>query len=365
MVAVIMLCVQLVLSANVGEIYEDSMMSYISFTEIEEILEEVLGENQLDFQEMVSSLLSGEWDESFFSKENLYEIFEDNFSLKKSDFVYLFFLSVMASVFSVFTEVLKDKQIADTWFYMIYMMMCVLVFSAFREIMESAAWSAEALVAFMKALVPAYSLSVTLATGAGTGAGFYQCTLILISLVSGGISLLIVPMIQTFVVLKIVNYISEEDMLSRMAGLFEQGVKWLLKTSMAVLVGFQVIQSLLTPAIDSFRNTSISKTLSVIPGIGGTASAVTEMLIGSAVLLKNGIGTAAILIILLICLPPLVKIAIFTVSYKVMAALLQPIADKRFVGCMGTVAEGGGLLLKSTAMVAGMFMISIAIVALR
>ena len=81
--------------------------------------------------------------------------------------------------------------------------------------------------------------------------------------------------------------------------------------------------------------------------------------------MKNGIGTAAILIILLICLPPLVKIAIFTVSYKVMAALLQPIADKRFVGCMGTVAEGGGLLLKSTAMVAGMFMISIAIVALR
>ena len=365
MVAVILLCAQLVLAGTVGDICEDTMMSYIAFTEIEEILEEVLGEGELGFQEMVRALISGDWNAEIFSQENLRRIFQDSFSLKKSDFIYLFFLSITAAIFSVFTEVLKDRQIADTWFYMIYMMMCVLVFSSFKEVMGTVIWSADSLVAFMKALIPAYSLSVTIATGPGTGAGFYQVTLIMISVISDVVSGLVIPMTQTFVVLKIINYISEEDILSRMAGLFEQGVKWLLKTSMAVLVGFQVIQSLLTPAIDSFRNTTVSKALSAIPGIGGTAGAVTEMLIGSAVLLKNGIGTVAIIVILLICLPPLVKIAVFTVSYKVMAALLQPVADKRFIGCMGTVAEGGGLLLKSTAMIAGMFMISIAIVALR
>lgn len=365
MVAVIMLCMQLMLVTNVGECCENSIMSSVSFSEIEEVIEEVVEQEEVDFQELVSALISGEWDENLFSRESIQKIVQDTFSLKKSDYIYLLFLSVMAAVFSVFTEILRDRQVADTWFYMIYIMMCVLVFRAFKEIMETAVHSADSVVTFMNALVPAYSLSVTLATGMGTGAGFYQCTLILISIISGGVRTFIIPMTQTFVVLKIINYISEEDVLSRMAGLFEQGVKWLLKTAMAVLVGFQVVQSLLTPAIDSFRNTSISKTISAIPGIGGTAGAVTEMLVGSAVLLKNGIGTAAIIVILLICLPPLIKIAIFTLSYKFMAALLQPIADKRFVGCMGTVAEGGGLLLKSTAMIAGMFMISIAIVALR
>lgn len=365
MIAVIALCMQLVVTANTVDFYNENMMSYVSFEEIEDILEEVLGEEEIDFQEMVSQLISGNWEQGMFSKENIYRMLKENFSLEKSEFVYLFLLSVTASIFSVFTEVLKDKQIADTWFYMIYMMMCILVFKAFKEVMEAAAWSADSLASFMQALVPAYTLSITLATGPSTGAGFYQCTLILISLISDVVSKFIIPMTQTYVVLKILNYISEEDLLSRMAGLFEQGVKWLLKTSMAALVGFQVIQSLLAPAIDSFRSTSLSKTLSAIPGIGGAAGAVTEMLVGSAVLLKNGIGTAAIVVILLICMPPLIKIALFTLSYKVMSAVLQPIADKRFIGCMGSVADGGGLLLKSGAMIAGMFMLSIAIVGLR
>lgn len=387
MIAVIALCLQIVLASTVPMEAEtfavieetqktaeyetiensagmDSIMSNISFEEIDHVLDDILDQHEFGFQDIIQGLLQGEFDFSEENQKNIKEFIIKEISFNKEDMTYLLILAVSASVFSVFTEVLKDKQIADTWFYMLYLMMCVVVFGAFREIMECALEASKDLVSFIEVLIPAYSLSVSLATGPCTGAGFYQCTLILISLISNVINVLIIPMTQAFVIVKIINYISEEDILSRMAGLFESGVKWMLKTSMAVLVGFQVIQSLLAPAIDSLKNTSVSKALAAIPGIGGAASAVTEMLVGSAVLVKNGIGTAAIIVILIICIPPLIKIAVFTVSYKVMAAVVQPVTDKRFTGCMAAAADGGALVLKSCAMIAAMFMLSIAIVGL-
>ena len=387
MIAVIAICLQIVLASTVPMEAEtfavieetqktaeyetiensagmDSIMSNISFEEIDHVLDDILDQHEFGFQDIIQGLLQGEFDFSEENQKNIKEFIIKEISFNKEDMTYLLILAVSASVFSVFTEVLKDKQIADTWFYMLYLMMCVVVFGAFREIMECALEASKDLVSFIEVLIPAYSLSVSLATGPCTGAGFYQCTLILISLISNVINVLIIPMTQAFVIVKIINYISEEDILSRMAGLFESGVKWMLKTSMAVLVGFQVIQSLLAPAIDSLKNTSVSKALAAIPGIGGAASAVTEMLVGSAVLVKNGIGTAAIIVILIICIPPLIKIAVFTVSYKVMAAVVQPVTDKRFTGCMAAAADGGALVLKSCAMIAAMFMLSIAIVGL-
>lgn len=379
MIAVIAICLQLAMVTNIPEYAQtqaavetetdvgtdsmDTLMDEISFSEINQVLDQILDGQKINFQELVTELVSGEFHLQD-AYESILEYLKQQISFNKKDMTYLLILSVSASVFSVFTEILKDKQIADTGFYMLYMMMCIVVFGAFREVVDCALQASENLVTFIKALVPAYSLSVSLATGPCTGAGFYQMTLILISLLSDVVNILIIPLVQAYVIVKILNYISEEDILSRMAGLFEGAVKWLLKTSLAVLVGFQVIQSMLAPAIDSFKNTSLNKVVSAIPGIGGAAGAVTEILIGSAVLLKNGIGTSAILIILMICIPPVIKIAIFTLSYKVMAAAIQPVTDKRFTGCMAAAAEGGALILKASSMIAAMFMLSIAIVGL-
>ena len=380
MIAVIAMCLQLALVTEVPEYNDtqtaiavesdvetdsmDSLMDEISFSEINQVLDEMLDGEKMDFQELVTELISGEFNFQD-ACESIKNYFAQQITFDKKDITYLLLLSVSASVFSVFTEVLKDKHIADTGFYMLYMMMCVVVMRAFREVLASASQASENLATFMKALVPAYSLSVSLSTGPSTGASFYQMTLILISLLSDVINTLILPMIQAYMIVKIINNISEEDILSRMAGLFESAVKWMLKTTLGVLVGFQVVQSMLAPAIDSFKNTSLSKVLSAIPGIGGAAGTVTEILVGSAVLLKNGIGTSAILIILIICIPPIIQIAIFTLTYKVMAATIQPVTDKRFTGCMAAASEGGALVLKASSMVAAMFMLSIAIAGLR
>ena len=66
------------------------------------------------------------------------------------------------------------------------------------------------------------------------------------------------------------------------------------------VIGFSVIQSLIAPAVDAFRVSVLNKTAGIIPGVGGTINAVTEVIIGSSVLIKNSIGVAAMIILLLI-----------------------------------------------------------------
>ena len=64
----------------------------------------------------------------------------------------------------------------------------------------------------------------------------------------------------------------------------------------------------------------------MIPGIGNIAGSVTDVVLGSSVLIKNGIGVAALVVIVLICLMPLVKLGVLMMLLELAAALLQPVS---------------------------------------
>ena len=99
-----------------------------------------------------------------------------------------------------------------------------------------------------------------------------------------------------------------------------------------------------------------------IPGVGKGISAVAELLTGSGILIKNGIGTAAFFCLVFFSLVPLLKLAVISFLYQLAAALLAPAADKRLLGCVDAMAAAVGMLLKMTGMTVLLFGLSIALV---
>ena len=79
--------------------------------------------------------------------------------------------------------------------------------------------------------------------------------------------------------------------------------------------------------------------------------------------MKNGIGVAGAIICILICAIPALQILAMTFLYKLVAALIQPVSDKRIVGCISAVGEGSRMLLKIVFMTGVLFLLTIAIVA--
>lgn len=163
--------------------------------------------------------------------------------------------------------------------------------------------------------------------------------------------------------LKIVNHISLEEKLSRLCDTLEWAVRALLKALLAVVLGIQMIQAMLLPAVDSVKDGIFKKGVSMIPGVGQGVSTVTTTLIGSAVVIKNSIGVAGIFVLCVIILVPLMQIGGILLSYIGTGILLQPVSDKRITGSLDAVIKSGKLLLRTVFTLSILFILSIAIVA--
>ena len=128
------------------------------------------------------------------------------------------------------------------------------------------------------------------------------------------------------------------------------------------MIGHQGIQGLIMPALDSVKRSAVFKTASSMPGVGNLFGSVTDTVIGTGVLIKSAIGVGGLVAVCIICIVPLVKLAVFTVVYKGLAAFSQPVTDKRIVSVFQSTADSGRLLLHIVFMTAVMFLVTLTIV---
>lgn len=101
--------------------------------------------------------------------------------------------------------------------------------------------------------------------------------------------------------------------------------------------------------------------MQAIPGIGAGAGAVTKLMLGSGVLIKNA-GSGAVLLLFLFSIVPLARLFVLYLIYRGVAAVLQPVADKRLVVCLSGAAQAQKMLLTVTASCFLLFAVTIALI---
>ena len=342
---------------------KDALLEEFDFEEINQVMQEMLPEKKLDFGEVVMELLNGE---TKLSANLLIWLLEDSFFYEirngKEGLIHILLIALIAAVFTNFSGVLKNGQICSVGFYVLYMLLITIAFRSFQMVLDAAAVGIEKLILFMRALGPVYFLSVAFAVGSSTSIVFYQLVLFLIYLVELLVLNFLLPLLHIYMVVKVFQYLSTEDYLSKLAELIEYLVGWMTKSLLAAVIGLNVIQGMITPAVDSLKRGVLSKGVEALPAIGDAIGGVTEVILGTAVLMKNGIGAAGAIICICICAVPVFQIFVMTVLYKLVAALIQPVSDRRIVGCLSAVGDGSSLLLKMVFMTGILFLLTIAIV---
>ncbi len=163
--------------------------------------------------------------------------------------------------------------------------------------------------------------------------------------------------------LALLNGIWAEDRLSLLLELLKKGIIFAQKLAMGVITGLSLVQSVILPVVDELKISSLRKAVSAIPGIGSVTEGVTELVIGSAVLIKNSLGILLLVLLLLVCLIPLLKLFLIGGMIKAGAALTGIVSDKRISGCTDKVGEGCFLLLRCLFTAVALFIIVIAVVA--
>lgn len=348
----------------VQEEIEDAIMSEFDFDEIEKSLKEMFPEEKIEFGDVVSSLMSGEPKETGkLFIDFLSDLISYEFRYNWHNLVYILLISIAAAVFSNFSGAFRNKQISDISFYVLYMLLITLCLTSFQTASQGVEGRLDSVVEFMRVLCPSYFLAVAFASGSVTSMFFYNVILFLIYAVELVIVRFLLPVIHIYIMVRVLGNLTGEDFLSEFAGLIHKVVTWVLRTLLACVVGVNVVQGLLAPAIDTLKRSTLTRTAEALPWVGNAMGGAAEIFFGTAVLIKNGIGMAGAVIAVLICIGPIVQMALMALMYKLAAALVQPVSDKRITACISGVSEGYELMVRVIFTVGLLFLLTIAVVA--
>lgn len=340
----------------------DSYLAELDFSDIDAALGQQENTQGLDFQGLVQKLINGEpIDKKGLLKEIFHMVFGE-IAAFRSTLVQIVLLVVVFAILNNFADVFENPAVTEISFYMVYMLLLVLLMKSFFILRDVSVDVIGDMMVFLKVLIPTFTMSMAFSGQITTAAGFYDMTFLLIYGLEWVIQYLVVPAVQIYMVLELMNYLTEEELLSKMTDLLKSGVAWVLKLLFTIVVGINVVQNLLTPVIDTFKAGILAKTAGMLPGLGASINAVTEIMVGSGIIIKNGIGIAAIAALLALCAGPLVKVGVMTFLYKILAAMIQPISDKRMIGCISSAGESGRLLGKAVVTTVVMFLVTIAMV---
>lgn len=342
----------------------EELLNDLELENIESAVSQLLEDDSFSFQEMVEALISGKMQ---LDAETLVELVKEMFigelAGQKQILMQILLLILASSLLLNISHIFDKGQISEIAFYMVYLLIFVLLVKSFGSLSSQMSAALDKGVSFMEVLTPAYYLVIIASNGTSSAYCYYQIVLIVIFAVQWLLLKVVVPGINVFVLLGVVNNLSKEDLLSKMAELLKTVMEWILKSVIALVVGMQVIQRMVSPMLDSLQRTFIGKTASAIPGLGNVLDSVTEMVIGCSMLIRNCVGASALIVLILLGAGPVIQLGATTLLYRALAAVTQPISDKRMVGCLTVMGEGCGLLFRVLLTAEILFLVTVAIVA--
>jgi len=308
--------------------------------------------------DIMENVLSGE-DTGFFEyitdsvSDVLFREIKDCIKLIKPMLMAVFFSALIKTINSSF----NSKAVTELSFYVCYIVMIFVITEIFyltsEMVRESLAELGNMVVAsmpvFYTLMVASGGYSSALVTGpfvagvAGTMAGFSKTV--------------IVPAISLGMTLEIVNNITEREKIGKLSELINKCVKWMLKGICGGFIAFLSLQKIGSSAADMASGKTVKALMGAVPVVGDTLSGAIETAVAMTGAVKSSYLVAIIIVIGIICLVPIVKVFVVMMTLKIVAAVTEPLGEKRFIKCISAAGDHIGLLLSTlfTAMIMFMF----------
>lgn len=299
---------------------------------------------EFDFVDMVTKSIKGEIDYSLSNilKGILSVIFKEipgYFSLIGK----LLVISMLCAFLSNLAESFKSKSTSQVGFYVCYIVLIILLLQSFQIAMEVARSTIETMVLIIQSSLPML-LTLMIASGAvTTGAIFEPIIIFSIQTIALFIKSILLPFIFFTAILGIVNSLSDKDLLKKMVELFNQIIDWVIKGIALLFIGIMSLNGLTAPVLDGVINRAAKTAVGVVPVVGEALSGAVDIVMNCSLLIKNAVGVGTILLLCIYCLLPLIKMLLFLIVYKLTAALIEPISDKRIVNC---ISDTGNICIK-------------------
>ncbi|MBP0056764.1 stage III sporulation protein AE [Anaerobutyricum soehngenii] len=271
---------------------------------------------------------------------------------------------LFASVFSNISSAFQSYGVSDSGFLISYFLVFSIIFTNFTVMIAMFKDTVVLLSSFLKVLLPVYTLAVSLSGNLSTGIVFYEYFMIVVLFLNWIFLNVFLPLLQYYFLLELISHFSQKQNISKLC----EGLYFLLAKGIQVifflLFGFHLLETMIAPSFDGAKNSILNKMIGLIPGAGSIVQSVAGTAIGSSLVIKNAVGAAGILFLLIFLLLPLVKLVIYIFLYFLLSVVLEPIADERFILCINAAVKCGTLMIKVLCMSSVLFIVVIALTSL-
>ncbi len=270
---------------------------------------------------------------------------------------------VIHSILKSISDSLENKSISQITYYVQYILIVTLIMSNFADIINLAKTTIQNLVGFSYTLLPIL-LTLMMTTGSIASASAVQPVLLfLITFIGNIIITFLLPLILIGTALSIVSKVSDKVQIDKLAKYFKTSVVWILGIVLTIFVGVLSLEGSLTSSVDGITaKTAKAAVSNFIPVVGKILGDAVDTVIGCSNILKNAVGIVGVIVVIGICILPIIKLAILTITYYIAGALCQPIADDKIVSLLSGMGDTFKVLLAMLISVSVMLIIGITLV---
>jgi stage III sporulation protein AE len=274
---------------------------------------------------------------------------------------------VILTVFSMILETLQSaferRAVSKVAYAISYMVLIIIAINSFSVAIQYAKSAIESMIHFMIAMIP---LLLTLLTSMGnitTVTVLHPLIIFMIHTVGTLVYIIVFPLLFFSAVLHIVSSFSDQYKVTQLANLLRNISVAVLGLSLTIFLGVISVQGATTAALDGVTlRTAKYVTGNFVPVVGRMFSEATDTVIGASLLVKNSIGLAGVIIIVLMCAFPALKILALAIIYNLAAAVMQPLGDSPIVTCLQTIGKSMIYIFAALASVGLMFFLAITII---
>ena len=347
---------------NLEEEIED-LISNLDLTEFEEYLKQIPQnlKSEASLGKQLIGLIKGEVDINFNDvSEYLLLLFFSGIKEKIPTFISLFVLLVICVIINTIKTDRLGGGVYEIARFACFSVVVCIVCAVSYSLVDEAKQTIERVSKVVQSIFP-IMLSLMTVTGNVKSIAVYNPAVLFISdFVIIVVNKFIFPIILGMLAISVISNLCKTIKLNGLLNFSAGTLKWVIGLIATVFSLFLTVRGLNSGIYDGISIRALKYTInSSVPIVGGILRDGFDLILASGILVKNALGSIALIVIFGIVITPIVQIACVSLALKLVGAVLEPLNDQRTTAFLNSVCSVINFIIASVIIVSLMYVVII------
>ncbi len=295
--------------------------------------------NDIDISKILENAIQGKVDNTNIYKKIL-NLLGEEVKTTVTSLVSILTIILIHSVLKAISENIENSNISKIIYYVQYILIVTIIMTNVSDVVSIVKEATTNLIGFMNMLVPLL-INLMLFTGSITTSSVLEPIILFsINFLGNIIQTVIIPIVLVVTSICVISKISDQIKINKISDFLKSGVIGFLGIILTIFVGIISLEGTLSSSVDGIA-AKTTKTIvsSAIPVVGKILGDAVDTVLGCGLVLKNAVGIVGVIIVVGICIIPIIKLLVIMLSYKLLSAVSQPIAEEKIINLLEQMGD--------------------------